>query len=183
MQKSRKRAVSNWQPTWSLQIENWTAKQIHKNLWRYDCLNEFQDLMQEARLLFFVLSKKYPIVNEASHFFALYRTSLTNMFTDKARVMQKSVIDKNANAEEIAEEFNLEGIPNYGLVNLLVDELPDELKIVLRALTSGRVRLKVDRPPARSFRCRENHNMRLKRRFSLSMDDPVGALKAHFSTT
>lgn len=180
MQKaSRKRALLSWRPTWTSQIEGWAAKQIKANMWRFDRAEDFDDLMQDARLLFFVLGKKYPIVNEQAHFFALFRTSLSRMFIDKSRIKQKSVIDQNTCADEIVEDLQLHGTPNYGFVNLLLDEMPDELKIVLRGLTTGRVRLKLDRP-AKKLRHRENHNMRLKRRFSLTSEDPVGDLRNYF---
>lgn len=70
---------------------------------------------------------------------------------------------------------------NAGQINLLLEEMPDELKIVLGALTTGRVRLKLDRPTT-STRHRENYNMRLRRRFNLSMDNPVGELRDYFNT-
>lgn len=178
----KKRAQLSWHPVWSKQVEIWTAKQIQKNLWRFDRVEEFPDIMQDARLLFFTLEKKYPIVNDMRHFFALYRTSLNRMFTDKARLKQKSVIDHNVFLDDIIDALHLEGTPNYGHLALLLDELPDELKIVLRALTTGRVRLKLDRP-TRTLRWRENHNMRLKRRFSLSMSDPVGELRNYFANS
>ena len=178
----KKRSQLAWHPIWSKQVEIWTSKQVRKNLWRFDRIEEFSDIMQDARVLFFTLEKKYPIVNDMRHFFALYRTSLSRMFIDKARLKEKSVIDQNIFLDEIIDTLQLEGIPNYGHLALLLDELPDELKTVLQALTTGRVRLKVDRP-TRTMHQRENYNMRLKRRFSLSMSDPVGELRNYFATT
>lgn len=138
--------------------------------------------MQEARLLFLTLEKKYPVVNEIRHFFALYKTSLLRTFINKARTKQRSAIDQEVNTEDVAGLMRLQGTPNYGHVNLLLEEMPDELKIVLRALTTGRLRLKLDRP-AKTLRHRENHNMRLKRRFSLKSMDPVGDLRGYFADT
>lgn len=178
----KERAQLSWHPVWSKQIEIWTSKQVQKNLWRFDRVEEFKDVMQDARVLFFTLERKYPIVNDMRHFFALYRTSLNRMFTDKARLKQKSVIDQNVFLDEIIDALHLEGTPNYGHLALLLDELPDELKTVLQALTTGRVRLKLDRP-TRAMCKRENFNMRLKRRFSLSMSDPVGELRSYFANS
>ena len=173
----RERVPFAWHPTWSREVEGWTIKQIKKNLWRFDRSEDVHDIMQDARLLWVTLEKKYPIVNESQHFFALYKTSLSRMFIDKARVQQKSVIDTNTHAEDVAENMQLQGTPNYGYFNVLLEEMPDELKLVLRALTSGRVRLKLDRP-TKSLQLRENLNMRLKRRFpNLTTSDPVGDLQ------
>lgn len=184
MQKpSRKRTLSLWRPIWNDKIDGWTSYQIRKNLWRFDKADDFDDVMQEAKLLFFTLGKKYPIVNEAAHFFALYKTSLSRMFIDKARLKQRSVINQDVCADDVAADLQLEGnLPNCGYANLLLNELPDELKIVLRALTTGRIRLKLDRP-AKKFHSRENHNMRLRRRFSLTSTDPVGDLRGYFANS
>lgn len=138
--------------------------------------------MQDARLLFFTLQKKYPLVNEAPHFFALYRTSLTRAFIDKTRKLLRSAIDQEVDATEVVEDLQLTGMPNYGYFNLLLEEMPDELKLVLGALTTGRVRLKLDRP-TKTLRRRENHNMRLKRRLLLSSKDPVGDLRCYFANS
>ena len=166
----------SWHPTWTPEIEKWTAWQIKKNLWRFDKAEGPDDIMQDARLLWIALERKYPIVNEAPHFVALYKTSLTRMFIDKARLRQKSVDCHHEPVEEVAEKFSLEGTPNFGHLSLLLEEMPDELKTVFRALTTGRVRLKLDRP-TKKLRPRENLNMRLKRQLSLTMDDPVGQLR------
>jgi len=177
MQKvHRKRAVLSWRPEWSTPIEKWTAYQISKNLWRFDRMDGPDDLMQQARILFWELGQKYPTVEDPRHFFALYKTSLLRRFIDKARTRQRSAIDHLVNAEDLTIEE--EGVPsNAGHLSLILQEMPDELKTVLHALTSGRVRRRLDRPPVTSTRQRENHNMRLKRRFSLTLDDPVGELK------
>lgn len=149
-------------------------------MWRFDLVEEPSDIMQDARILFWVLSKKYPVVNESKHFFAIYKTSISRMFHDKSRRMQRSAIDQKVCAEEAATELQLEGsLPNYGHLNLLLEEMPDELKMVLRHLTTGRVRLKLDRP-SKVLRKRENHNMRLKRLLPLSTNDPVGDLRSYF---
>lgn len=179
---SRNRILLSWHPTWTIKIEAWAAKQIKSNMWRFDRSEDFDDIMQDARMLFFILGKKYPIVNEQAHFFALFRTSLSRMFIDKSRLKQKSIIDQNVNADEVTEELQLHGTPNFGFVNLLLEEMPDELKTVLRGLTSGRGRLKLDKP-TKKLRCRENHNMRLKRRFKLESTDPVGDLRGYFANT
>ncbi len=174
----RERIKFTWHPTWTKEIERWTANQVRTNLWRFDKATDgFDDVMQDARILFHKIETEYPIVNETAHFVALYKTSLSRMFVDKSRKKTKSAIDQNLCAEEVAEEIQPHGEPNYGYFNVLLEEMPEELKLVLRALTTGRVRLKLDRP-TRSMKQRENLNMRLKRRFpSLTTCDPVGDLQ------
>lgn len=175
---SRKRITPIWHPTWTEKIEQWTRFKIKENMWRFDVINDFDDVLQEARILFWKLEKIYPIVNEPSHFFTLYKTSLFRSFTDKSRIKKKSIVDENIVAEEAASEFGIESnLQNYGYLSLLLAELPDELKTVLGDLTSGRIRLRVDGSTT-SKRHRENLNMRLKRRLPhLTLVDPVGDLK------
>lgn len=178
---SRERAAINWRPEWSSKIEKWTAFHINRNMWRFDRIEGFDDLMQQARILFWELSVKYPAVNEPSHFFALYKTSLLRRFTDKARARRKSVTDQHTSVDDAMLDACMGHTVNAGQMNLLLEEMPDELKLVLGALTTGRVRLKLDRPTT-AARHRENHNMRLKRRFALSMADPVGELRNYLKT-
>jgi hypothetical protein len=172
------RVPLTWQPTWTDQIEKWTALKIRQNIWRFEHTEGFDDVMQDAKLLFLSLAKVYSIVNKDSHFFSLYKTSLLRRFIDKSRIKTRSPVDYTVCSEDI--ELQIEGhLPNYGWANVLLDEMPSELKIVLGALTSGRVRLKLDRP-TKHLRFRENLNMRLRRKFSLATKDPVGDLKNYF---
>jgi hypothetical protein len=176
---SKARVKAAWpQPVWTKEIKKWTATQVRLNLWRFDpAIDSFDDVMQEAHILFLTLLKKYPIASEAAHFFTIYKTSLARMFIDKARLRQRSAIDQTVNAEAVIEDLQLPGVSNYGYLNTLLDEMPDELKLVLRALTQGRYRLKVDRLTATS-QPRENFNIRLKRQFpSMTLEDPAGDLK------
>jgi DNA-directed RNA polymerase specialized sigma24 family protein len=175
----RKRVRLSWHPTWTPEIEKWTAHQVKKNLWRFDSTHDLEDVMQEARLLFHVLERKYPIVNEAAHFFTLFKTSLSRMFIDKARKRQKTI---HYELDHDLERVDVEGMPNFGFFNLLVEEMPQELKIILGALTGGRVRLKLDRS-TQTLRPRENHNMRLRRCHKLTTKDPVGDLRGYFADT
>jgi hypothetical protein len=167
------RAVLNRQLAWSSSIEKWTAAQIYKNMWRFDRVETPEDVMQDARLLFHTLLQKYPIVTENAHFFALYKTSLLRMFVDKSRIKQKSVVDAG-------DELTDHGVDhsNYGYLAAILDEMPEELQLVLKTLTMGKIRLKLDRPTKRPTP-RENLNMRLKRQLSLQTEDPVGALRAY----
>jgi DNA-directed RNA polymerase specialized sigma24 family protein len=180
---SRRRAVLAWSPEWSPKIENWTAFQISKNIWRFDQADDFDDLMQQSRILFWQIHERYPNVREPANFFALYKTSLLRRFIDKARARRNSPIDQNVDALATAENLELQGnLPNCGLLSKLLEEMPDELKKVLKALTTGRVRRRLDRPTT-AKRHRENYNMRLKRQLGLTSNDPVGDLRNYILNT
>lgn len=176
----KQRVQPTWQrPVWTPELNRWTSKQIRQNLWRFDVIEDFDDVMQEARLLFFTLERMYPAASNRPHFFTLYKTSLLRKFIDKTRKKQRTVIGQEQ-IDDYADSPQLEGTPNYGPASLLLNELPSELKLVLQALTTGRVRLKLNKS-TKKLRPRENHNMRLRRRFSLTTLNPVGDLKAYLS--
>ena len=162
---------------WSKEIEGWTTKQIAQNLWRFDSSEDHDDVMQEARILFLKIERKYPAVTEPSHLFALYRTAISRMFIDKARARRRRIADK-VSIDDVVE-LPESPLQNYGHLSILLEDLSEELKTVLRALTTGRVRLKLDKP-TKKLRRRENHNMRLRRKFALTTADPVGELRAYF---
>jgi hypothetical protein len=175
----RERLVTLSPVEWTPQIGRWVTAQIIKNLWRFDRVDGFDDVMQEARLLFFKLQRTYPEVDQPAHLFSLFKTSLNRMFIDKARKRQTAI------TEQPLEECTEGMLPNSPLINgahlsLILEELPSELKTVLGALTSGRVRLMVDRRTKKP-RIRENYNQRLKRKFSLTIKNPIGELKASLS--
>jgi hypothetical protein len=144
-------------PEWTPEIEKWTKAQIRANRWRFDRLDEDEDVMQEARLLFHLLQQTYPVATDAPHFFSLYRTSLFRKFHDKSRKKLRTIQDKT-----VAEPVDRPCHDNCAALAILLDELPDELKLAAKFLTTGRVRLKLDKP-ARKLRQREGLNARLKR--------------------
>ena len=172
---TRQRLIALSHVQWTVQIEHWTIGQIRRNLWRFDTIYEFEDVMQEAQLLFYKIRRYYPLVDEPANLFSLYKIALGNLFTDKARKRRATI------STDPIEDTMFQGIDvNMGSLAFILDNLPSELKLVFEALTTGRVRLKVDRTTKRP-RLRENLNTRLKRKFSLSMTDPVGELKTYLS--
>lgn len=180
MENRRKRVVPSWHPAWDKNIQGWTASQIRRNMWRFDKSDDFEDVMQEAFMVFMKVERTYPIVNNGAHFFALYKTALRNFFHDKTRALQRTVPTESM--DEIGDPLVEGHMPNLGHLSLILDEMPDELKTVLRALTTGRVRLKLDKS-TKKLRQRKNHNARLKRHFHLSSANPVGDLKSYLLNT
>jgi hypothetical protein len=173
-QDKRVRVTNNWHPEWTPEIERWVKARIRENMWRFDKIDTPDDVMQEARMLYHVLEQKYPIVNDPRHFFTLFKTSLLRFFIDKSRAKQRTPLYDHV--EEV--DLPIQAEANYGYIQLLLEEMPEELKIVLTYLTSRRFRRKLDRP-TQALRQRETLNMIIKRRFSLTSDDPVGDLKRY----
>jgi len=163
-------------PTWTKDIEKWTLNEIRLNKWRFDASEDTEDLLQDCRILFFKLERTYPTVVEAPHFFTLYKTSIKRMFIDKARKQRRRITDC-APIDDLTENQ----LPQYegaGHLGIILNELPDELKLALRLLTAKRVRLKLH--GSKKYRHRENLNMRLKRN-GVNLEDPVGTLRTYLA--
>lgn len=165
-------------PTWSEVIEKWSLNEIRLNKWRFDASEDTEDLLQDCRILFFKLENFYPTVTDTPLFFTLYKTSIKRMFIDKARKQRRRITGLTP-IDDCAENQLPQDSPTAHL-RLILEELPDELKIVLRLLTPKRVRLKVEVP--RKYRVRENFNMRLRQR-GISLNDPIGALKTYLANS
>lgn len=161
----------------SPELKRWTASKIRSNLWRFDPMHDFDDIMQEALIKYYKLKERYQ-VDSPAHFATLYRTSISRMIIDKARERRKRLADTYLEdvTEEMLPESNLQ---NLGLTSIILQEMPSELKAAVHLLTSGRVRLKLDKP-TKKLRFRENHNMRLQRRLGLA--NAVGTLKAYLTS-
>lgn len=164
-------------PDWSPEIEKWTLEQIRLNKWRFHRTEDTDDILQEAKLLFWQLQKRYPTAIRIPHFFTLYKNSLLRKFHDKARKMMRTVDETPTDDAGIFEQG---GSVNCGALAVLLEEMPDELKLSLKFLTAEKVRLKLAKPTQKR-RYRENHNLRLKRCLGLTSTDPVGDLKSYLS--
>lgn len=77
------RVPCGFEPRWTSEdprqaYEAFSRKFVAKNLWRVAPEFDFEDLMQEAYVVFLVVQRRYPQVVDAKHFMALFHTSLRN---------------------------------------------------------------------------------------------------------
>jgi hypothetical protein len=155
------------QHQWRGPLRQWAAKFIKKNQWRCDRIYEFDDLMQEAYLIFLRISEKYPHVVEPRHFMGLYKIALANWFHDQAAYMKRKNtqhVDLNADALELCLGQTGE-LRHAGLLSILLDEAPQELRLALALLAEHPETL---RSTANHKGHRENLNMKLRRILGLS---------------
>ena len=80
--KLRQREKLNFTPSWEGSIEGYTVNYIKKTLWRMKSKCDFEDLYQEAYLVFDRLKKHYHCIRTPQHFMALYKTALWRDFID-----------------------------------------------------------------------------------------------------
>ena len=168
MQRAKRaRAALCWEPKWNDTPRQWAAKFIRRNQWRCDRIYEFDDLMQEAYLIFLKITQKYPRVIEPHHFMGLYKMAVANWFHDRAAYMQR----KNTQHVDLAVDpmelcLGQTGeLRHAGELAILLSEAPHELRLALSLLTDNPAALKASHKPKE---LRENLNMKLRRILGLS---------------
>lgn len=138
------------QPTWGRSFcAGWAANFARKNLWRCEAVHDFDDLMQEAYLVFDRLRSRYPNA-QAAQFTALFQQSFRNRVYDLARrkriteqVMVTEIPPKPGSesrgammpSEACSEVIGCDG---DGYLNLLAKEIPEAL--ILNPMGCGAAR-------------------------------------------
>lgn len=81
-----------YKPVWEGVIEGYATNEINKNLWKFLWIGyEFEDLKQEAWLVFNTCRSQYLEIDTPQHFMSLFKTALHNKFYD---LNMKSSLDK-----------------------------------------------------------------------------------------
>lgn len=173
----RLRPHIEWEPVWDGYVRNWTVGFIKKNLWRCDKVTDFDDLLQDAYLIFVRIRERYPRVVEPRHFMALFRTTMSNEMCNISRRQQQremAIKDLDCDPCEYAEVCMSE-FTNEGYLRALLSKAPHEIKRALAIISN-----EVDTIAPRSAKPqpRENMNMRLNRILGSRGIDFVGDIKA-----
>lgn len=71
-------------PTFAGPIEGYVHNFLKRNYWRVRRSMEYEDCLQEARLLFEELKLRYPSVDQPQWFMSLFKTSWYHHFSDLA---------------------------------------------------------------------------------------------------
>ena len=168
------RAAPAWSPTWEGPVRQWSAKFIKNNKWRCDRVFDFEDLMQEAHFIFWRISEKYPKVVEPRVFMGLYKVALSNWFHDRASYMKRhgQAVDVGIDPLELCMGQTGE-LRHAGMLNLLLEEAPQELRLALALLAENPEALRSEISPKGE---RENLNMKLRRILGLSAAFDLKAL-------
>ena len=166
--RQRVRVRLSWSPKWEGHIRGWAVNFIRKNQWRCDRLHDFDDLLQDAYLVFLKIEERYPRVVHPPHFMALYKRALQNQFHDLARLRKKlRTTFADADAETALEYY-----PDTYL-DAIIAEAPEAAKLAIKLLTSNPGLLREE--PAS---LRENLNMKLRRILGVGEEfDFAGSLR------
>lgn len=114
-------------------IEGYVVNYLRVNMWRVEGIEERDDLLQEAELIFLKLKQKYQIENNA-HMMALFKVSWENAFNKLAnkRTRQRTYEGGPVEEEDVSNPsaFDL----NEGHLLCLIDQAPEEVRSVLTFL-------------------------------------------------
>jgi hypothetical protein len=173
MQRAKRARAVPWSPTWQGPVQQWSAKFIKNNKWRCDRVFDFEDLLQEAQIIFYRLTVKYPRVVEPRIFMGLYKVALSNWFHDRAAYMKRhgQAVDVGVDPMELCIDHSGEG--HMGLLSILLEEAPQELRLALALLAENPETLRTE---TRTAGQRENLNMKLRRILGLSAAFDLKAL-------
>lgn len=165
-----------WSPKWS-EYEGWAAGFLRGNKWRCERINDFDDLMQEAWITFNRVAVAYPRVIEPKHFMTLYKRAMINKMNDRScRVKRRRDTVEAPISVDVYEVFagRIGEVTNSGYATALLNEAPEELKLVMAMLANGKLDEKPK--PRHQLEPRENLSMRVCRLLGLT-GDPILEIK------
>lgn len=113
-------------------VENWTRKELRKNLWRIESgVVGIEDLMQDSFLLFEKIKRKYKYVDENRWLFALYKTAFFNELVDLSKANSKRLEFEVELKEQETEFYGDVSWQRLRVRERFLSGLPSEVKKVM----------------------------------------------------
>lgn len=111
---------------------------------------------------------------------ALFKTALFNEFANKARYKQHKDAAEYHPPKDVAEFYaeRIGELSNAGYLNALLNEAPEELKLVLDVLVNNRIKPRL-RIRKRHMQIRQNANGDVRdylKKLGVAISDPLGDL-------
>jgi hypothetical protein len=180
MTRNRVRGRLSWSPSWEGPVQGWAVNFIKANKWRCDWVHDKDDLLQDAYLTYLKVVETYPRVIEPKHFMALFKAAMWNAMHDRARYKRRKRLVHEETPKDVSEfcEGRIGELTNYGYINVLLAEAPEELHMALALLEENPEAL---RSRVNAQGQRENLNMKLRRILGLGNVDVIGTLRSLLS--
>jgi hypothetical protein len=109
---------------------------LHKNYWRVQNHMEYQDAMQEAKLVFVRVKNKYGNLDTPKHFMSLFKTSWVREFHDLAirdtAIREAECVMQSVDSDEDYIYDSVGETDNEGMLYIMIQQAPDEVKKVLK---------------------------------------------------
>ena len=138
MPRQRKRERIVYTPTWCKEYEKWVRGFVNVHSWRVDPMYGPDDLVQEAYITFRHLADRYPRLMDPQHFMALFKRAVINKMNDRSCYYnrRKNTVEAPISAD-IYDLFvgRIGEMTNNGYLNVLLNEMPDEMKLAVAMLT------------------------------------------------
>ena len=141
------RTKLNYNPEFTGPIEGYVTNFLKRNFWRVEATMEYEDVLQEAYIVFLRTSRKYSVA-EAKHFMSLYKTAWANAFVDLANHDSKlrtipclSSVTLDDEDEAGSGYDTMGDTDNAGGLLIALEQAPREVREVIRLLVSAPVEL------------------------------------------
>lgn len=144
--KERKTFDGQYKPEWEGPVEAWTVKTIKKNLWRVAPFLDFDDLYQNAFIIFMDCCERYSHVWKASHFMRLYMTCFRNHLNKESNkrtanaqhaVSNSPLFDSEHSSGTMDVLASERSFFDDAEMALLIDEAPREVKVLLNGISDA----------------------------------------------
>jgi len=141
---ARERPFS-YDAVWEGGLEAYTSRYVRANLWRMTRTCDYDDAMQEARIVFLRCARQYKHqLDNAAWFMGVYKRSLAGRFADIAtkdtRYRVVGELPSVANGDDDPTPYVQEPVgelSNMGELMCLIREAPSEVREVLALLFSA----------------------------------------------
>ncbi len=124
-------------PKWEGPVQGYTVNYLRKNYWRIVGVIEEEDMMQEAKCIFYMVKRRYSYIDNGGWFMALYKTALTNLINDLSCERMDRLSNTMDTNLEIALNFRRVVEENQGYLVCLIEQAPEEVRAVLNLLSSA----------------------------------------------
>lgn len=130
-------------PVYDGPIAGYVVNFIARNMWRTNRSHEFEDLKQEAYLIFMRCANKYPAEDTPQHFMALFKTAWSNHFTDLSnentslRAQVPMPLYREEDGEDWQQVDRIGESDNDGALAVALRQAPQEVLAVLNLFLSA----------------------------------------------
>lgn len=175
-----------YQPVFKGPIEGWVVNYTKAQFWRLQATMEWDDVMQEAYLVFLRCSNKYPALLEAKHFMALFKQAWIRHVTDLAYVDSRHRVAQAPTemAEDGYVQERVGDLDNDGQLAILMRQAPSEVRMVINLFLNAPQEMLdslLSGWTGRDRRCRNGGSLRINKALGLDpKTDVLGLVEDYF---